>query len=163
MLILLSIGAIILLCTEFGQRLLKRTIEGNISSGRFVLYEKMWEAFLSNPIIGKGFCSLKYLGTAQNGHNIYLQILGENGIIGISLMLIFFYGHFKKNVKKISGNKYDKEYVIVIIFGIIVQIIFLGWGITGNPLYDIYPFILYIVMISSLNSVYYIERKIVVK
>ena len=59
----------------------------DISSGRYSLYQKMFDIFVQNPILGIGTMSvLPLLGNL--GHNIYLQVLCENGLFSFILFIV---------------------------------------------------------------------------
>ena len=36
---------------------------------------------------------------------------------------------------------------------VFVELLFLGWGFTGNPLYDVYPFVVYMIVVGVVNSI----------
>ncbi len=68
----------------------------DITSGRFMLWERAWNLFLENPIFGIGWGKFKnHLtdtynvfndGQLSNVHNNYLQLLCETGLIGFGLI-----------------------------------------------------------------------------
>jgi O-antigen ligase len=66
-----------------------------------------WEMFREHPLAGAGFGSFKnYKGNAFSNsqkypHNIFLELLGETGIIGL-LYFLFFLFYIIKTLKKIS-------------------------------------------------------------
>lgn len=115
--------------------------------GRAVLWQISKEMFANSKLFGQGYGSyntyaydwgFRFMGQkwVSNGHNIYLQLLGEMGILGFiiiigSLVLIF--------IKTLIGLKSsdeveDKESLI---FCVYIQIMFFIYGITGNVL--LYP------------------------
>lgn len=105
--VILCVG-IYMLSPEVVERIL--SISDNIKteggSGRFELWSEALNNFSVNPIIGIGtgqtpaYSSL-HLGT----HNLYLQILGENGLIGFSLFFFIWFAALKmmKKYSKYNG------------------------------------------------------------
>lgn len=130
--------------------------DDDISSGRYSLYEKMFLTFLENPLFGIGTYSIpKIIGNL--GHNIYLQILAENGIIGIILFLITFYSGIKLNIKllkKVNNDLSCLEKKKGLMFTLFIQFLFLLYGLTGNPIYNIQFFSINFISLCYLNVVY---------
>ncbi|MFK2826713.1 O-antigen ligase family protein [Bacillus sp. B190/17] len=63
-------------------------------SGRFELWSRAWEYFLSNPLMGIGADNFieynkVYYGEGLYTHNTFLQILSESGLLGFSLYFTF--------------------------------------------------------------------------
>lgn len=128
----------------------------DISSGRYGLYETMFQVFLENPLLGIGTYSIpKIIGNL--GHNIYLQILAENGIVGITLLLITFYSGVRLNINLIKKAKnqpiYNKKKKNLM-FTLFIQFLFLLYGLTGNPIYSIQFFSVYFFAICYINIVH---------
>jgi len=60
---------------------------------RLELWKESIRLFKADPILGTGFNAVPFLGLAggfTDTHNIYLRILAEQGLIGITIFLIFF-------------------------------------------------------------------------
>lgn len=145
LIIIVLVFILFLFYTEIGQLLLLRTIDADdISTGRFDIYTILWKDFLDSPIIGNGTYSTKDVITLNNGHNIYIQVLRENGIIGMIPLLIMLIGNLFVTDKLIRNSKSDDDKVLLAM-SISVQFLFILWGLTGNPLYDNYPLVAYIV------------------
>lgn len=72
-----------------------RTEEGVLESStadRLDLWKKSIELFKENPIVGVGFSVFPYLGYEKGDpHNIYMEVLLEQGIIGITIFLLLLY------------------------------------------------------------------------
>lgn len=130
---------------------LMRLIESNeddLTSGRIGLYINAIEIFKEKPILGWGtgvFHNLYGIGT----HNIYLQLLCENGIIGFLIFMIIVILNLITCYKMISiaNINDDRENALILFFSLGFQVFFLIYGLTGNPLSDGFIFIIY--MISS--------------
>ena len=89
--VLIGIVLIVMLIyaiTAFGYLFIEGDIEG-ISSGRWQIYEFMINAFFKSPIIGNGFGYVQFVqGIA--GHNIFLQLLCEYGLLAVVFFVWFF-------------------------------------------------------------------------
>lgn len=76
-----------------------KTDEGTFESSsqkRLDTWKECMDLFQKNPIIGTGFNTIPYLGlTLGDSHNFYIKVLTEQGLIGISIFLIFIFGAFK--------------------------------------------------------------------
>lgn len=100
--------------------------------------------FLDNPIFGHGWRSFKYYGvgtlSANDAHNIYLQLLAEVGIIGFALVMFFMIRALVTTYKAIRKNEVERclsnENACILKMSFAYQIFFLLYGLTGNPLYD---------------------------
>ena len=82
-------------------------IKSEGGSGRFELWKEAVVNFLSNPLFGIGtgqtpMYSPSHLGT----HNLYLQILGENGILGFSVFLFIWLTALFRMKRYISVNSF---------------------------------------------------------
>jgi O-antigen ligase len=62
----------------------------NSAATRIVLWDKAWEMFASNPIIGKGYNTF-VLYTTRDTHNMYMKIAAELGLLGLISFLYLFY------------------------------------------------------------------------
>ena len=114
--------------------------------------------FKSKPLFGYGINSFTLYvsdfvakSDIYNAHNIYFQLLGETGIVGVSLFLITFLSIFKNSIKflKKSTNEEDKYIVNTII---IFQLVFLIYGLSGNTLYYYSQLLFLFIAISMLNN-----------
>lgn len=126
------------------------------SNGRISeLWIPAFNLFLKNPFFGVGWRQFKYLspmytmGSYVNDdvHNIYLQLLCENGIIGFIIVfgvMITSYIITWKLIKK-AKYTYDSYNYFFVMFSFGYQTFFLLYGLTGNSLYDIQCFFPYIV------------------
>ncbi|MBQ8393582.1 MAG: O-antigen ligase family protein [Clostridia bacterium] len=151
--LVLLVGVFILLnFTEMGQDLLERTFTSDPTTGRSRIYKMLMEAFSERPIFGNGFTStLSIVVGFTNGHNIYLQVLTENGIVGLTILLIIFICNLVEVIKALKKSN-DTNF-IPIIFCLYLQIHFLILGMFGNPLYDVYPLIAYMISVGVIQSI----------
>ena len=58
------------------------------ASTRLVLWEQSLEYFEQNPIMGVGYNVFTHVGMHSDTHNVFLRTLAEQGLIGISFLLI---------------------------------------------------------------------------
>lgn len=119
---------------------------GDITSGRIPLYINAIELFKQKPILGWGcgvFSNLYEIGT----HNLYLQLLAENGLIGFllffSILIINLKNTFKTFKRNVLHNR--SQYTNYLVFSLYIQIFYLIYGITGNPLNDGFILIIYLI------------------
>lgn len=135
-------------------------IDRIINSGRDVLSgrENFWnyamDMFHQNPFFGRGFMSFndfvfnqgfRYYGERWNyqAHNVYIQLLGETGIIGCGVIITLIVILIIKAISlaKTTSNFWDVLLVYwIMLFGI--------YSLTGNTLY--YPCQLIILVVSIL-------------
>jgi O-antigen ligase len=130
-------------------------IGGDQTSGRLVLYKYAVDMFYEKPILGWGagvFANLY----GKGNHNLYLQLLSENGLIGFCifsfiLLLNFYYTLKFLSRKSINQNNCNLKYGL---FSLYIQVFYLIYGLTGNPLNDGFILITYFVASSIPYSFY---------
>lgn len=135
----------------------------DFTSGRLDIYYLTWELFLEKPILGWGidsFTSNPKQLIEINVHNIYLQLLMELGFFGSIFIFIAFiatlYYTYCLNRKIYSYvNPTAQMFIRISAF---VQILFLVYGIAGNPFYDYNFFTIYLCFVGPLVV---IENKLV--
>ena len=115
------------------------------------------QIFHENPLIGKGWGAFTtdlygtYLGselialgnTRQDAHNVYYQILAEQGLIGEILFITAIITTLLFSVKRLDyfvsltfKGIYNNEVLTCISFSIIIQVFIILYNLTGNPLYS---------------------------
>lgn len=122
---------------------------GDQTSGRIQLYSYAIEMFKEKPLLGWGtgiYNNLYDIGT----HNIYLQLLSENGLIGfISFSLILLFNLINTfNRMKSSFYLRALNYTKYLLFSLYIQVFFIVYGMTGNPLNDGFILIIYLIAAS---------------
>ncbi|WP_342470249.1 O-antigen ligase family protein [Ureibacillus sp. FSL K6-3587] len=140
------------------------TSQKDITSGRLGLYMTALSLFYERPIFGWGinaFVDNPIYKTSVDVHNIYLQLLAELGLFGfvlymgaIVLTLILTLLLSKKNYN--AENDSIKSFLYTSAF---VQLVFIFYGVTGNPLYDYNFFLLYLIFIAPLANLGYYRYK----
>ncbi|MFV8814281.1 O-antigen ligase family protein [Aerococcus urinaeequi] len=144
----------VLLNSEAGQQFIIRMQASDISSGRFMLNDIMVNDFSQRPLFGNGTYTtraaiLKDTFLEMDGHNIYLQVLRENGLLGFIPLVLFVGFNLFNSIKKLfdfTKNESKSKYVVIL--AVYIQLLFIFWGFTGNPLYDSYPLFLYCISLA---------------
>ena len=140
------------------------------TSGRDVMYALAFKMFLEDPIWGLGTGAYRvqyarYLATDTshlylNAHNVYLQLLCENGLIGLAIFLFntifLLYNSIRLLRKYFVKKEYAKEINMAV--SVVFQIYFLLYCMTGNPLYDNMMYVPYFIFCASTYS-YLINEK----
>lgn len=148
--LLIVIIGIIVLNLDVSQIMIERFLDNdNVMTYRDVIYENIFHCFWQNPIFGTGTASaFKLLGIG--GHNIYLTVLMENGIVGIISFMFMCLITLVFTIKSILryGYEIDNKTPSILLFSLYMQLFFLIYGMSGNPLYDNY--ILYFYLFSFL-------------
>lgn len=136
--------------TDLGSIIMEKNSElaesGDITNGRADLNAHMLRIFEGNPILGIGpFCTSLYAGEFL-GHNIYLTTLSENGLIGLICLSALLLLNIKDSFTRFKSGDHS-VYMYVSIY---IQIFFILYGFTGNPLYGSQFLITYIIF--SINE-----------
>lgn len=143
--------------------------EGDVLSGRENFWNYAMEMFHQNPLVGKGFMSFndyvfnqgfRYYGERwkYQAHNVYIQLLGETGIIGCALIVILI---VLIAIKAISIAKKESNFWNVLL---VYWIVLFGiYSLTGNTLY--YPcqliiLVLEILLISNIKKIKDVSYKV---
>lgn len=117
----------------------------NVLSNRGYLWNYAINMFKSSPLIGKGWGAYSHslnlnidsVGVSnQNAHNIYLQLLAETGIIGLICFITPMIYTLTKSIKLFQDMNAQGNECTEMFMSVSIQIFFLVYGITGNPLYD---------------------------
>ena len=142
-------------------------LENDISlSGRTRLWDLAKYLWSLNPIYGVGYGVFSTY-TANNmsfvysnfgvqstfaAHNIYLQLLAETGTVGLIIFLMFFLRALLMCISSIKITS-DLEERYILIISLFLQLWFLIYGCSGNPLYMPGQFGLYLFSIVAMRSV----------
>lgn len=105
---------------------------GDITNGRIDLWRQTIDIFKEHFIFGTGIKSIPTI-IGEGTHNVYIQLLAEVGIFGA----LFFYGALFYPLIKIVNiiwRRRDLNMKVMVSFSI--QLFFLIYCLSGNPLYD---------------------------
>lgn len=120
----------------------------NLLTGRETFYDNAITDLNNNGafswLFGFGTGSA-YIINDTGLHNVYLQIIYDHGIIGLFIFILFFLYNLKSSIKKICNERFVQ---------LAVQISFLIYCLSGNPLYSYYIMIPYLIFCS-----YEVKRK----
>lgn len=152
--VLLLGAALVLEYTTVGQTIINRSIGADASlSGREYIYSVLFENFKNNPILGNGFgYTIKSVQNFTNGHNVYLQVLSENGIVGLGLYLGLLVTYLRQAYRLLRHITDGGSISINCAFCLFVEGLFVLNGMFGNPLYDVFPIIVFMLASGVINS-----------
>lgn len=141
---------------EAFQSIIKRfEITENFTSNRDILFDSMIAGIKESFLYGCGAGSLG-VDLGVGGHNIYLQILYENGILGFIGILSILYFNLRMCYKAVRLSiKERAEYIFILISSFVYQISFCIYGLTESVFFNPTMFISYIVFISIPISILY--------
>lgn len=96
---------------------------------------------------------------AYDAHNVYIQMAAELGVIGEGLFLLLFLLALVKSVQLMRMNavKQDRDCRYILSYSILIQVWFLLYCLTGNPLYGSAQYFFYgsaVQMMLSVSAVY---------
>lgn len=135
--------------------------EGNLLNGRNELYDLALKIWKNNPIFGSGWGAFSYIYKLNyhwdnleylDVHNVYLQLLCECGVIGLSFFLIIVIFILIKSIK-VNKNEKIRNNSTILALG--YQIFFLLYCFSGNPLYDNFCYTFYFMSIGIIMNTYY--------
>ena len=134
--------------------------EGDVTSHRVIFWALALELFKLHPFLGVGwgqfqnYCEAIVLYRAH-AHNVFIQLLCETGVFGVLVYTIWFIVIIVKtitlfvNFRKYGGDSRD---IGSLAFSLLVQIFFILYCFTGNPLYESQMFIPYYISCAILFS-----------
>ena len=129
---------------------------GDIESGREDLRAMAVKAWLSKPIFGIGLANYQTVtGAYTDVHNAYLQVLCEQGVVGFTLWIIPLLLcpiYTFKALRRSSGGSIENQWLK---FSLFLQIQFILYGFTGNPMSNSDRFIMYFLSIAVLAEMRY--------
>ncbi len=117
-------------------------------NGRTQLYELAFRLFRSNKLTGIGWGGFRLRSTGvfdrmsdntYAAHNVYIQLLCETGVIGLTAFLaavgnVLLWACLR--YRRLVLNEPDGEERVIVGAGIFLQVFFLAYCMSGNPLYD---------------------------
>jgi O-antigen ligase len=84
-------------------------------NGRIPIWSAAWTGFITSPILGHGPHTFDYVSPASIhlrwAHNLYLEILGEQGIIGLIALALLLYQVFSAASTNYHRNKPEVRYL----------------------------------------------------
>lgn len=160
--ILVAVGWIIISNIEAAQNMLDRfNDKENFYSGRLEIYDDIFESISENILFGTGTASAQSV-LGIGGHNIYLTVFMENGIFSVIVFIGTLLCCFTQSVKSAFKVYIEgcSSILPIQMFSIYIQIFFIVYGFSGNPLYDNYILYFYVFAIFITGNVAYRLNKI---
>lgn len=122
--------------------------------------------FLRKPLTGIGWNGFTYyynatFGEWLNVHNVYLQLLCEEGLLFSCVFFAFFivsFLHSWNTLKQTRLQRLDGINESLLLFSVYIQAFFLLYSLTGNPLYDA-PFLFPYIFGCAIGEYYYRKVK----
>jgi len=169
---LASIGYIVVSKIPALNKLMERFVTysyDTTANGRGYLWERAFEMYTNKPWLGYGYGSFNayasYNGVIltstrewiSQAHNIYIQLLGEMGIIGtIAFLVVAICG--VRNFLQVYRRKsnLEKNDYMLLFFGGSIQILTFLYGLSGNCIYYTNQIMLYF---WSLALMVFLQRK----
>lgn len=138
--LIISLFYLIMINIPAAEVLIDRFINNdNMMTGRDEIYAGLIEGFIKSPIAG---CGTGYANAVLGigGHNIYMNVLCENGIIGVIFFIAILATQLIKTIKNLfkSVRNFGGEKCENFILSLYIQLFFIIYGMSGNPLYDNY-------------------------
>lgn len=137
--LLILIGIIAILTIPAAQYMWNKTLYNDrVLSGRESFWNVMVQMFESAPVFGVGGGTCDYL-FGFGGHNCYLQLLMEYGIVGLFVFCLAFGVPYVRCILKakvfIKQHRYTQRpgWLIASIF---MQSVFFIYALSGNPVFD---------------------------
>lgn len=124
---------------------------GDISNGRFDLWKRSLDIFYEHPLLGVGIKGTTTI-MSEATHNVYIQLLSDLGIIGAA---IFYWSLFYPFLKLVANTMNKRKLSLENNFAIGMQLLFLLYCMTGNPLYDHKMMMIYAI---SVGYAYYLIK-----
>ena len=109
--------------------------------------------FLKKPIFGWGFGYYSNMMDI-NVHNVYIQVLCELGIVGICIFFAFIFSSVLSVFIKFEKKYFlaNNEEKLRLVFSSFIQLFFIMYCITGNPLNDLNIFGVYFFAICMVQN-----------
>lgn len=136
-------------------KMLRYIQAGDISNGRLFLWKESIKYFNKSPIFGIGIRTISSL-LGDDSHNIYIQLLAEVGLIGAITFYIALLTPAVQGVRLLLKGKSVNK---VLFITTTLQVLFLLYGITANPLFDHKMMWIYAVVVGVFGGVVQYEQK----
>lgn len=149
-------------------------MEDDTMNGRTPFYELCMTMWGDDLLLGNGWGSYTQAFNASllswsflargfetmNAHNVYLQVLAEEGVVGLGLLVAAAVGLFAASMKLAKDREAFRDHASdasiegALAGSLAIQAFFIMYCLTGNPLYDMQVYIPYLVACSMSLWVY---------
>ncbi len=129
-----------------------------LSSGRNIMWDRAMDLFSQSPMFGIGVDRYRVeSGFGTDVHNIYLQCLCEQGIVGLFLFVLMIIPCFVETIK-MARKIIDPRRKRLVTFSLALQSSYLIEGITENMNVNLDGFLLYTIAIAIMLDCKYREQ-----
>ena len=105
----------------------------DITTGRILLWDMAIKAWLDNPLLGVGVGNYReYTGAFTSTHNVYLQVLCEQGILGFIPYVVALFTLLIKTIRLV-GRTNNTELKSYLQMSLAFQLVYILDGFTENP------------------------------
>jgi O-antigen ligase len=148
-------------------RVIRAYERGDVTNGRIHLYKTAFSLFLKHPLFGIGWYEFMYyyldlFGALKYVHNVYLQLLTENGILLSLPFFALFFSGYVRTVRAVITLRRDMKPVcdpdmdLGLALSVGMQTFFLLYCMTGNALNNLQVFYPYMCCLSI--GEFYMEK-----
>lgn len=135
-----------------------------LNSRSTVLWPVAFKMFNSHKLLGIGINTYNSVLNSQNimdatlstwsshAHNIYIQMLGETGIIGFVLLVCIVIVNIRKTIKLLRRKNSESMQVLLII-SLFIQLIWAVYGLTGNTFFYAQQLLCYLFALATKEAV----------
>ena len=135
-----------------------------LNSRSTVLWPVAFKMFDSHKLLGTGINTYNSVLNSQNimdatlstwsshAHNIYIQMLGETGIIGFVLLVCIVIVNIRKTIKLLKRKNSESMQVLLMI-SLSIQLIWSVYGLTGNTFFYAQQLLCYLFAIATKEAV----------
>lgn len=118
----------------------------NFFSRRDIMWEKLFEGIsASNILLGHGTGAVNNV-LSLSAHNIYIQMIYENGIVGLVLFITILSIVLKKTISLLYSKDLSGDSVLYLVASLLYQIFFIVYGLTDSVFYNNVMFVPYALM-----------------
>lgn len=172
-LVLVCAMVVILIAISFFPQM-SRFLDGNngdlTNSRSTVLWPIAFLMFNKSPFFGLGLNTFNSVIQGQNhsnetlsswsynAHNIYVQFLGELGIVGAVLLVFTFVVFFIVTVRTLKKATI-KKHKYLLTLSMFLQVLWLMYGYSGNTFYYSSQLLCYILALGTMEAVKYEQKK----
>lgn len=144
--LLACLGTYLFLETDIAENIIRRMQDTDgFLSNRDVLWGILWTGIKAHPIIGNGSASFSLVSDVS-GHNSFLQLWYENGLIGLVLVLaLMFYG-IVFILKQYKRSYHDDTVNYILLFSLLYQVYFIVACLTDSMFYHNTSLLCYLII-----------------
>lgn len=141
---------------RFANTFISLKSNSDITTGRTSLYALAIEVFKQHPVFGVGVGKfIAASGSETAVHNTYLQVLCEQGIVGIVMYIIPLLTFLLNTIKLVRNTKEDDLNMRYYKFSLFFQLIYIMYAMTENVNVNMFGYVIYFLVISIYLSAKY--------